>query len=61
MNSNNCRSIFYAFNKKWKSISECCKHFEVRYGFVGCKSGNGCLCRKRQNIILREISLKTLI
>ena len=25
MNSNNCRFIFYAFNKKWKSISECCK------------------------------------
>ncbi len=34
MNSNNCRFIFYAFNKKWKSINECCKHFEVRYGSV---------------------------
>ena len=31
MNINNSKYIFYAFNKKWKSIRECCKYYEVRY------------------------------
>lgn len=34
MNINNSKYIFYAFNKKWKSIRECCKYYEVRYGSV---------------------------
>ncbi|RGJ22391.1 hypothetical protein DXD67_10535 [Coprococcus comes] len=34
MNINNSKYIVYAFNKKWKSIRECCKYYEVRYGSV---------------------------
>lgn len=34
MNPKTNSYIFYAFNKKWRSINACCQYYQVRYGSV---------------------------